>query len=247
MRNWVALGRDGPVLRGFAMAGEDVCAIACGTDNSAVLAKLGLETSTLVRIGAGEADALPSPVLPDSGSCVSALAQGSPPDVISGWVRLWVAGHLARHSHWDGIICALHGDVTHWLHVSADEVISSQSSLTPRLAVALGLEVDVRPDGMAMDSSLSRPERLTSDLRAAEVAGDAASALGHLMGAEMAATRAYWLGQQVTVLAKGGLGAAYASALQAQGVPVEQSDPETLLPMGLAALGRKLGYGMPDG
>ncbi|MEQ9257743.1 MAG: 2-dehydro-3-deoxygalactonokinase, partial [Roseovarius sp.] len=62
---------------------------------------------------------------------------------------------------------------------------------------------------------------------------------GHLMGAELAAARAYWLGQQVAVI--GPAQGAHATALALQGVPSTAHAPEDLIAPGLAALARALG------
>jgi len=187
----------------------------------------------VIRIGEDAQD-LPAPVLPATGRTLPALTQKTPPDIVSGWVRLWIAGHLAAHPGWDGVICALHGDVTHWLHVSADEVVSSQSFLTPRLIAALGGADHAAPG--AMSDSLSRPERLAAHLRAAEVTSAAAHVTGHLIGAELAAARPYWLGQQVAVIGARPIRDAYAQAIAAQGAPVVSALAADLLPKGLYAL-----------
>ncbi|MEQ9674208.1 MAG: 2-dehydro-3-deoxygalactonokinase, partial [Roseovarius indicus] len=62
---------------------------------------------------------------------------------------------------------------------------------------------------------------------------------GHLIGAELAAARAYWLGQQVAVIAPPP--APIAAALKAQSVPCETQTPDDLLAPGLAAIGKTLG------
>ena len=164
------------------------------------------------------------------------MTQQSPADVVGAWVRIWIGGFLASRENWDGIICTQEGGISHWLHVSADEVVSCQSFLTPRLNEALGGADS--PDEAALADSLSRPERLAAHLRAAEVAGKAGALAGHLVGAELAAARPYWLGQQVAVI---GDRLGYAGALRAQGVPVEEAEAETLEPLGLQALGKRLG------
>jgi 2-dehydro-3-deoxygalactonokinase len=54
-----------------------------------------------------------------------------------------------------------------------------------------------------------------------------------LLGAELAAMRPYWLGQQVIVIAQSGL---YSQALAAQGVPVALVHPSDAARDGLVAL-----------
>ncbi|HKK84457.1 MAG TPA: 2-dehydro-3-deoxygalactonokinase [Roseovarius sp.] len=237
MRDWIAIGRRG---RGrviaHAMRGADWLSVGQAADEAGALAGLDQSDGKLVRIGDGAPEALPAPVLPKAGSACPALTQDNPPDVIGAWVRIWAAGFLAGHENWDGVICAQEGGISHWLHISADEVVSCQSFLTPRLNEALGGAA--APDEDALADSMSRPERLAAHLRAAEVAGQAGALTGHLIGAELAAARPYWLGQQVAVI---GDRLGYAGALRAQGVPVDAVAAEDLEPLGLQALGKRLG------
>ncbi len=220
---WVAVGGG----LSFVMQGAELLAQGEAGD------------AQIVRVGDGVPAALPAPVLPDGGRALPGFTQASPADVISGWVRIWIAGFLAERPNWDGVICALHGDVTHWVHISADEAVSSQSFVTLRLIAALsGAE---RADMEALSDSLSRPEKLASQLRVAEVTGDAAALTGHLLGAELAASKAYWLGQQVAVIGEGALAQTYGDAVQAQGCPVEVCAVEQVVSPGLSALGQALG------
>lgn len=182
---------------------------------------------------------VPAPVLPLSGNAVPALTQDAPPDHVCGWVRVWIAGFLSDHPGWDGVICAGKGEVSHWLHVSAEEVVSCQSFLTPRLVGALGGAAQAAPEAVA--DSMSRPERLAMQLRVAELRGLAEAITGHLIGAELAAARPYWLGQQVALIGATPLMAAYAEALRAQGGPVTVAEAADLLPKGLKALADALG------
>lgn len=238
MRDWIAIGRRADTgVVAHAMRGATWLSAAQAADEAGVLARLGHGDGKPVRIGDGAAETLPAAVLPKGGARCPALTQNSPPDVIGAWVRIWIAGFLASRENWDGIICAQEGGISHWLHISADEVVSCQSFLTPRLNEALaGAD---SPDDAALADSLSRPERLAAHLRAAEVAGKAGALTGHLIGAELAAARAYWLGQQVAVI---GDRLGYAGALRAQGVPVEEAESDALEPLGLQVLGRRLGF-----
>jgi hypothetical protein len=157
-----------------------------------------------------------------------------------GWstlLRIAVAGALASRPHWDGVVCATQGDVTHWIHISADEAVSAQTVLTPRLVTALGGSASADADALA--DTLSRPERLAAHLRQAEIAGNRAAMTGHLLGAELAATRPYWLGQKVLVISA--TPAPHMTALEGQGVPSTALDPNDLVAPGLAALGRAIG------
>lgn len=239
MTHWVALGREADGYVGYAISGSSVSDPVRAGGAGDVLAKLDAAETPVVRIGQGDACALPCPVLPDAGGVVSALEQANPADLISAWVRLWVAGYLADRPYWDGLAVVVHGDVVHWLHISADEVVSSASSLTPRLHAAMGLDQAGVKDAAIADT-LSRPERLMTHLRAAELRGDAGACLGHFIGADLAATRAYWLGQQAVVIGGDAIADAYCHALGGQGVPVEPVDPDALTPRGLVALGSAL-------
>ena len=239
MTAWIALGRDSDEVEAHAMQGAQHLRAARGTDEAAALAHLDFEADRVVHIGDGPPDTLPAPVLPKGGRGLSALIQDTPPDVIGARVRLWIGGFLSRQPNWDGVICALDGGISHWIHISANEAVSAQSFLTPRLIGALGGTAP--PDTDALADSLSRPERLAGHLRAAEVGGDSAAITGHLLGAELAAARPYWLGQQVVLIAAEDMAATYAAALEAQHVPAERHAPSALLPAGLSALAGALG------
>lgn len=240
MSDWIALGRDNAGALGILVRGAVVQMQASSVDEAAVLTQLGAPDATIVRIGDGASTPLPAPILPGSGPTLPALTQTNPADAISAWVRLWIAGYLNANPNWDGVICALQGDVTHWVHISADEAVSCQSFLTPRLCHALGGSTSA--DTQAIADSLSRPERLAAQLRVAEISGSPAALTGHLIGAELAAARPYWLGQQVAVIGNGDLAKTYAEVLEGQGVPVNCVEVGEVLPSGLAALGRAMGF-----
>ncbi len=236
MTRWIALVPHTDGLTGYLIDGTRILKDATGADRDAVLAQLG-EAPRILRLGDGPPDRLPAAILPKGGTGLPALEQASPPDIIGATVRLWLAGALAARPNWDGVACVAHGDVTHWIHVSAGEAVSAQSTLSPRLVAALGGAPEVDADALA--DTLSRPERLAAHLRQAEVAGNGAAMTGHILGAEMAATRPYWLGQEVLVI--GPAPGAHMTALQAQGVPATALDPDELIAPGLAALGVALG------
>ena len=236
MTDWIALGRDAAGVRGFALRGATITARAVAAEDREVLARLDV-AGPVVRIGEG-ADRLPARVLPEAGLALPVWEQADPPDVIGAWVRLGVAGFVAERPHWDGVIRMAEGGISHWIHISAEEAISTQSFLTPRLVAALGGATE--PDAGAISDSLSRPERLAAHLRAAEISGNAGAITGHLMGAELAAARPYWLGRQVALATEDAN--AWISALTGQGVPCTGHDPDSLLTAGLAALARSLEF-----
>ncbi|UYV37159.1 2-dehydro-3-deoxygalactonokinase [Rhodobacteraceae bacterium D3-12] len=161
------------------------------------------------------------------------LQQLSPPGLLDGAARLAVAGVAVAQPNWDGVIL-LPGDPGHWVHLSAGEVISFQSFLTLRLATALG--AGRAADLTALHDTMARPERLAMQLNSAELGGNSDEILGHLIGAELAAARAYWLGQQVIILGEGGIADAYTQVLEAQGVPVTRGDRAASEAAGQAAL-----------
>ncbi len=232
------MGRDGIGVVTHAMQGANLMHSAHGPDEAGALAHLAFEAARTVHIGDGAPDALPCPILPKTGTRVPALTQTNPADVIGAWVRIWIAGALAERPNWDGVICVTQGDVRHWVHVSAGEAVSCQSTLTPQLIT--GLDGAMPPDRNAVADSQSRPERLAAHLRAAQVTGNRTATTGHLIGAELAAARPYWLGQQVILIAPDGDVSGIGSALLDQGVPVESHTPNDLLRAGLAALASAL-------
>lgn len=165
------------------------------------------------------------------------LEQRSPRDRLGVKARLAVAGFAVAQPGWDGVI-ALPGDPGHWVHLSAGEVVSFQSFLTLRLAAALGAE-GALPERAAIQDAMARPERLATLLRSAELGGNRDAILGHLLGAELAASRSYWLGRQVILLGAGALAEGYADALEAQGVPVIRGDRAACEEAARAALGAR--------
>lgn len=150
-----------------------------------------------MQIDDTQADALPTAILPGDG-VMRALSQDSPAEHAPASVRALIAGFLSLNDGWDGIVCAEDGGVRFWVHVSADEAVSMQGFLTPGLTADLG-GADA-PLSEAIEATLSRPERLAAQLRTAQVAQDSGAITGHLLGAELAAARVYWLGQQVAVI-----------------------------------------------
>jgi 2-keto-3-deoxy-galactonokinase len=239
--DWALVGQDGPRVRAFALHGAEIRHAAEAADSAAALAALGAVPARVLRVGEGQPDVLPAPLLPDAPRPgLGGLIQKTPPDVIDGWTRLLLLGLVRDRPNWEGVACVLAGDLRHWVHLSAGEAVSCQSFLNPRLAALLG---GTTPPGMdALADSLSRPERLAAHLRSAEVTGDTAAISGHLIGAELAAARPYWLGQNVLSISRAGTtGSGLADALAAQGVPTDAIDPEALIAPACAALAGWMG------
>ena len=123
------------------------------------------------------------------------------------------------------------------MHVSAREIVSFQGAVTARLAAAFGADARLLDAG-ALGDTLTRPERLAVQLNSADQAGDSAAVIGHLIGAELAAMRPFWLGQQVLII---GGALPYADALAQQGVQAEAVDQALAWREGLEALARAVG------
>ncbi len=158
---------------------------------------------------------------------IPGLCQRQPADLSQG-AETVIAGYLDTHPDFDGILCCV-GARAHWAHISAREVVSFQSSRTPDLLGHLAQDtgpVDQPAFLGAIDDIMARPQILATALsridaeRALNSMQNAAAEgrlAGLLIGLELAATRPYWLGQRVVVLADGTLGEHYLAALQAQG------------------------------
>ena len=83
-----------------------------------------------------------------------------------------------------------------------------------------------------MWATAEKMDKLRAHLRMAELSGQPAALTGHLIGAELTAARAYWLGQQVVCVGAPVL----ATALASQGVPCDVADPDDLTAKALNAL-----------
>jgi 2-dehydro-3-deoxygalactonokinase len=169
---------------------------------------------------------------------VPGLKQAAPPDVMRG-EETQIAGFLSRRKNWDGVIC-LPGTHTKWVQVSADEVVSFRTFMTGEMFSLLSEQSVLRHsvgDGWDQDAfaeatadALSKPEQMAarlfglraSDLLNADDPGTARARLsGYLIGAELAATRPYWLGQHIAIIGADNLSDIYAHALKQQGAFVE--------------------------
>ena len=229
---WIGIEDNGGIASGWRFDGASVVAATSGQNLAAVLAQLGDAPVLTVDRGC-TAQPVPAPVLPDA-LPMPAMTQDRPRGHLDPVARLRIAGALATRRNWDGVICLPMTEVTHWCQISAEEVVSFQSALTPELARALGAADHA--DLAALTDTMSRPERLALHLRSAELAESADAVAGHLLGAELAAMRPYWLGQQVIVIAQNSL---YPEALSSQGVPVETLNPSDAARDGLMALRQK--------
>lgn len=189
---------------------------------------------TATRVGSGEpdltiSDATAAQRFPCVLQGVAPLMQETPPDRLPALARLLTLGAAADSPNWDGIVLTLLPGSAHWTHVSAGEAISTLGTRTPRLATVL--DAGGLLDQAALDEVMTRPERLTAALYAAPDL-----ALSHLIGADLAAAKRWWLGQQVRVVGTGSLARAYADALMTQGTPVATTDTDTAIGRGLVGL-----------
>lgn len=182
---------------------------------------------------------------------VTGLTQTAPPALMLA-DSLRVAGFLAQTPGFDGVLC-LSGARSHWVHVSAGEVVSFQTVLTQTLVeAALGaLGIGPGPVTMgdlglaAMEDVMSRPERIGQKIgsNAAQIAlgkageGESREAiLGAFIGLELASMKPYWLGQQVALVAPGALQEAYRIALGGLGLAPVTADAEEMLLAGFRAV-----------
>lgn len=184
---------------------------------------------------------------------IPGIRQNDPADVMRG-EETQIAGFLATHEDWDGVIC-LPGTHTKWVHVSAGEVVSFQTLMTGEMFALLTghsvLRHSIAPTGWdddafseAMSHTLSRPETLAGRLfsiRAAQLVHDTdtvtlrARLSGLLIGAELAATKPYWLGQNVALIGAEAISMPYVAGLLAQGVQVTRTDATIMTLAGIKA------------
>lgn len=184
---------------------------------------------------------------------IPGLKQPVPADVMRG-EETQIAGFLALNPGWDGVIC-LPGTHSKWVHISAGEVISFQTFMTGEMFALLQdhsvLRHSLHGDGIddaafdaALDETLSRPEKLAAKLfaiRAGDLLDGTSGAInrarlsGALIGAELAAAKSYWLGQQIALIGAAAQSNLYARALQTQGAPATVADAERMTLAGLTA------------
>lgn len=179
---------------------------------------------------------------------VAGVRQEDPPGLmLADAVR--IRGFLALNDTFDGVIC-LAGPRTRWVHISAGEIVSFQSFVTGDFVATTlqSLDVTGRPGvGMndAVSSAISKPEAVAARIGSIE-AGHRLGIIpdqtvcdevwGLFLGLELAAARPYWLGQRVALVGAGERKEAYRSAMQAQGVLLEDADEEDAILAGFRAI-----------
>lgn len=184
---------------------------------------------------------------------IPGIRQISPADVMRG-EETQIAGFLAQNPDWDGVIC-LPGTHTKWVHVSANEVVSFQTFMTGEMFAVLTENSVLRhsiakagwnEDAFAdmLSQTLSRPEILASrlfSLRASQLVHETdtvtlrAQLSGLLIGAELAAAKPYWLGQNVALIGADAVSMPYVAGLTAQGVQIERADAKDMTLSGIKA------------
>ncbi|WP_411351354.1 2-dehydro-3-deoxygalactonokinase [Leisingera aquaemixtae] len=177
------------------------------------------------------------------------LRQAAPCGVMQGSLAR-LSGFLQLNPDWDGVVC-LPGAVTHWVQVSAREAVSFQSALTVQMAQAAAQAMGLAAAGgwdkaalaEAAADGIARPEQLAARLASVQAssaldempaAAARARIWGLLLGAELAAARPYWLGQNLALIAEPPLQALYGAALEAQALPVSLADPGRMALEGLS-------------
>lgn len=248
------------LISGWLPAGQITPVLACGM----VGARQGWVEAAYRRVPCTPTGTplTPAPVRDPrlSVQVVPGLQQPRPADVMRG-EETQIAGFLVQHPGWDGVLC-LPGTHSKWVHLSAGEVVSFQTFLTGEMFALLSQHSVLR-HGMAgwddagfvegLDQGFGRPDHLLArlfgiraeGLLAGLPPGQARARLsGLLIGAELAAAKPYWLGQQVAVLGESGLAGRYVRALARLSVPVTGHDAAALTLAGLASM-RALGAGGP--
>jgi 2-dehydro-3-deoxygalactonokinase len=186
------------------------------------------------------------------------LRQDAPPDVMRG-EETQIAGLVAAEPGFDGVAC-LPGTHTKWAHVARGEVVSFASYMTGEVfALLCGQSVlrkTLATDGWSepdfiegVEDGFARPERVPArlfPLRAEALLHGLAPERGRarlsglLIGAELAAARAYWLGRDVVLIGAPTLARAYARALALAGLQARLADATAMTRAGLAAAREQL-------
>lgn len=184
---------------------------------------------------------------------IPGLKQQNPADVMRG-EETQIAGYVAANPNFDGVI-GLPGTHSKWAHISAKECVSFQTYMTGEIFACLTensvLRHSVRTQDWsdaafdtAVQDAMSNPARMAAtlfSLRADSLlndlpAGDARGRLsGLLIGAELAAARPYWLGQEIVLIGAPKLSALYARALTLLGCAPRLPEAQNLTLAGLSA------------
>lgn len=181
------------------------------------------------------------------------VMQQTPPEVMRG-EETQIAGVLAAQPDFDGIIC-LPGTHTKWARISAGEIVNFQTVMTGEIYALLSRQSvlrfslsdgDVDPESPAfrdaLATALSQPHLAWAklfQLRAAGLVGEPAPTQaterlsGTLIGLDLGAARANWLGQQVLIVGAPRLAPLYDAALRLQGAAPVVGDADAATRAGL--------------
>ncbi|NKW78662.1 2-dehydro-3-deoxygalactonokinase [Rhodobacteraceae bacterium R_SAG7] len=179
---------------------------------------------------------------------LAAMAQTKPHAWLSA-ACVRIKGFLELNKDWDGVLCLPGFDTTYWVLISANEVVSVLGFVTSPVVEALSpvaLDTEIDRDALVapLQDVMSKPEALA--LRLAEsrsqwqntALNDArahSQIWGAALGAELAAARAYWLGQNIALIAPSALTAPYKEALASQYVPFTEADEAQMTLKGFAS------------
>ncbi|SFJ86574.1 2-dehydro-3-deoxygalactonokinase [Celeribacter neptunius] len=213
------------------------------------------EFSETLLAGTGTAPRqLPCTALPEalSASNIPPLAQDNPRTVTRG-EEVTMAGFIAGTPKFDGILCLPGPQSTLWAHVSAEEIVSMRRFLTgTMLRATLPEHITFAETDRFLEilsDTMSRPEnvalrlseaRTRADLREFTEAEAHASMTAALIGAELAATRPYWLGQMVALIGTEVQRAPYRAALSSQFVPMTEAEADPLTLRGFTLARKRL-------
>ncbi|WP_176473936.1 2-dehydro-3-deoxygalactonokinase [Actibacterium ureilyticum] len=253
-RLWAVDGA-GKVLKTATAPGRGVADLARAVSGMGAAAHVPVITSGLPGDSYRKTPCTPLPdtllvVMSDgiNRAVIPGLAQDAPAHLTRGPETL-IAGFLALNPDFDGVIC-LPGEITTWAQISAAEVVSIVTFVTTEIArdqaANLGLTTATYHQDdflQSVSDTLSQPERMTARLASIRAEGlqhnlpeaNARARLwGALVGAELAATRPYWLGQQVALIGVGPETVFYKAALDGQGLAVTTTDADMMLLKGFA-------------
>jgi 2-dehydro-3-deoxygalactonokinase len=181
------------------------------------------------------------------------LSQARPADVMRG-EETQIAGLLAREPGFEGV-AVLPGTHCKWAALQAGEVTGFATVMSGELFALLAgqsvLRHSVAAEGLAegpfleaLDDVLAAPQgfaarlfplRAEALLQGLDPLAARSRLSGLVIGMELAATRPWWLGRRVALVAGGSLAAAYAAALAHVGAPAAIHDPGDLILAGLGA------------
>ncbi len=186
-------------------------------------------------------------------SIIGGVSQAKPADVMRG-EETQIAGVFATRPGFDGVLC-LPGTHTKWVQVSAGEIVSFRTAMTGELFALLSKSSTLRHSigpgwddeifAEAVTDALARPETLAARLfsvradsliHGLDPGAARARVSGLLIGAELAAMRAYWLGQPVALIGETGLNSVYSRALAVQGLVAESFQADELTRAGLGLI-----------